>query len=287
MSRKGKHGAKRSMSSLLRVPAGPVDLSTFDPRSTPGAPGGRTATEAAFAAGAPELAQLQERLYAEGVGGGSRRLLVVLQGMDTSGKDGTTANVIGQVNPQGVRITSFKAPTAAERRHDFLWRIRRAVPAAGLVGIFNRSQYEDVLIVRVHDLVPESEWSTRYGRINAFERELVDDGVHLVKVFLHISREEQKARFLARLDDPARLFKYNPADVDERAFWDDYQTAYEQVLERCSTDVAPWYVVPADRKWYRNWAVSRLVTEALEQMAPQYPPAEFDVATERKRVLAL
>jgi len=287
MSRKGKHGAKRSMSSLLRVPAGPVDLSTFDPRSTPGAPGGRTATEAAFAAGAPELAQLQERLYAEGVGGGSRRLLVVLQGMDTSGKDGTTANVIGQVNPQGVRITSFKAPTAAERRHDFLWRIRRAVPAAGLVGIFNRSQYEDVLIVRVHDLVPESEWSTRYGRINAFERELVDDGVHLVKVFLHISREEQKARFLARLDDPTRLFKYNPADVDERAFWDDYQTAYEQVLERCSTDVAPWYVVPADRKWYRNWAVSRLVTEALEQMAPQYPPAEFDVATERKRVLAL
>jgi PPK2 family polyphosphate:nucleotide phosphotransferase len=285
MGQKAKQ-AEVSASSLLRVPAGPVDLSRFDPRSTPGAPGGRAATEAAFAAGATDLALLQERLYAEGVGGGSRRLLVVLQGMDTSGKDGTTAKVIGQVNPQGVRITSFKAPTPAERRHDFLWRIRRAVPDAGLIGIFNRSQYEDVLIVRVHTLVPESEWSTRYGRINAFERELVDDGVHLVKVFLHISREEQKARFLARLDDPARLFKYNPADVDERAFWRHYQAAYEQVLERCSTDVAPWYVVPADRKWYRNWAVSRLVTEALQQMAPQYPPAEFDVATERKRVLA-
>ncbi len=274
------------MSQLLRVPSGAVDLAAFDPRATPGALADRAATEAAFLGGQPHLAELQERLYAEGVGGGRRRLVVVLQGMDTSGKDGTTAKVIGQVNPQGVRITSFKAPTKAERRHDFLWRIRQAVPAGGLIGIFNRSQYEDVLIVRVHDLVAESEWSTRYGRINAFERELSDDGVHFVKVFLHISKEEQKERLLARLDDPTKHFKYNPADVDERGFWDDYQRAYEAVLERCSTDVAPWYLVPADRKWYRNFAVARLVTEALEVMNPTYPPADFDIATERERLSA-
>jgi len=273
------------VSDLLRLLSGPVDLDAFDPRRTPGAPGNRAATEADFARTAPLLADLQERLYAEGVAGsGRRRLLLLLQGMDTSGKDGTTTHVAGQVNPQGLRITSFKAPTRAERRHDFLWRIGRAVPEPGYVGVFNRSQYEDVLIVRVHSLVPESEWSTRYDRINAFERSLQDDGVHLVKVFLHISKAEQRARLLARLDDPTKQWKYNPGDVDERALWDGYTAAYADVLSRCNPPGSPWFVVPADRKWYRNWAVGRLLIEALQDMTLTYPPAEFDVAAERARV---
>jgi PPK2 family polyphosphate:nucleotide phosphotransferase len=272
------------VSDVLRLPPGPVDLAAVDTASTPGAPGDRAATEADFASTAPRLAELQERLYAEGAGGGRRSLLLLLQGMDTSGKDGTTKHVAGQVNPQGIEITSFKVPTAQERRHDFLWRVQRAVPASGALGIFNRSQYEDVLVVRVHELVPATLWQSRYELINTFERELAGDGVHLVKVFLHISKAEQKRRLLARLDDPTKHWKYNPSDVTERGFWDDYQRAYVDVLTRCSTDVAPWYVVPADRKWYRNWAVGRLLLEALEDLAPQYPPAGYDVAAERARV---
>lgn len=276
--------APARVSDLLRLQSGPVDLSALDPRGTPGAPGDRAATEAASLATEPQMAELQERLYAEGIGGGRRRVVLLLQGMDTSGKDGTTRHIASQVNPQGIAITSFKAPTRAERRHDFLWRIRRAVPGPGSLGIFNRSQYEDVLIVRVHNLVPQAEWETRYERINAFEAELVDDGVHLVKVFLHISKEEQKQRLLERLQDPAKYWKYNPGDVAERGFWDAYQQAYAVALERCSTESAPWYVVPADRKWYRNWAVGRLLLEALEDLGPQYPPADFDVTAERERV---
>ena len=275
------------VSDLLRVPSTPVDLTSYDPAATPGVPGNRSRAEADMARIAPQVGDLQQRLYAEGVVGASRRrLLLVLQGMDTSGKDGTTKHVDSMMNPQGLRITSFKAPTPTERRHDFLWRIGRAVPAPGYVGIFNRSQYEDVLVVRVHSLVPESEWSTRYERINAFERSMQDDGVHIVKVFLHISRKEQAERLLARLDDPTKHWKYNPGDVDERAFWDQYMAAYTDVLEKCSPAAIPWYLVPADRKWYRSWAVGRLVLEALQDMAPQYPPADFDVAAERQRVLA-
>jgi PPK2 family polyphosphate:nucleotide phosphotransferase len=278
---------KERLSSALRVPSGPVDPSWYDARATTGLPGDRVAASQDFVAVAQRLAHLQERLYAEGVaGGGSRRLLLVLQGMDTSGKDGTTSHVAGQVNPQGLRITSFKAPTPAERRHDFLWRIRRAVPGAGLVGVFNRSHYEDVLVVRVHSLVPESVWGERYDQINAFERELQDDGVHLVKVYLHLSKQEQKARLTARLDDPTKHWKYNPRDVDERALWDDYTEAYSEALARCSPPTAPWYLVPADRKWYRNWAVGRLLLEALEDMDPQYPPVDFDLTRERARVAA-
>ena len=283
---RGAEAGTSRVTDLLRAPVGPIDLSLIDPGATPGAPGGRADTEADFARTAPALAELQSRLYAEGVGGGRRRLLLILQGMDTSGKDGTTAHVVGQVNPQGVSITSFKAPTKAELRHDFLWRIRRAVPGGGSLGIFNRSQYEDVLVVRVHSLVPESEWSTRYDRINAFEAELADDGVHMVKVFLHISKEEQKQRLLARLDDPTKRWKYNPRDVDERGFWEAYQTAYADAIGRCSTEIAPWYVVPADRKWYRNWAVGRLLLEALDDLSPQYPVGDFDVTSERLRVTA-
>jgi PPK2 family polyphosphate:nucleotide phosphotransferase len=275
-----------SVSQLLRYGPTLGQPTWADPRSTPGSPGGRRETEAATRALDPRLSTLQEQLYAEGVTGGRRRLLLLLQGMDTSGKDGTVRRVVGQVNPGGVHVTSFKKPTRAELRHDFLWRITRAVPVAGQIGIFNRSQYEDVLVVRVHNLVPESEWSTRYDRINAWERELVDDGVHFVKVFLHISSKEQKARLLARLDDPTKYWKFNPGDVAERQLWDEYTGAYAAALSKCSTEYAPWYVVPADRKWYRDFAVTSLLVEALTAMGPTYPPASFDVEEQRARVLA-
>jgi len=275
----------RSVSDLLRAPSDGGSLKDVDPGATPGA-GKRAKTEARTAALSERLSTLQEQLYAEGSAGGHRRLLLVLQGMDTSGKDGTVRRVVGTVNPAGVQITSFKKPTRAELRHDFLWRINRAVPTPGQLGIFNRSQYEDVLVVRVHELVPKSEWSSRYDRINNWERQLVDDGVHLVKVFLHISKEEQLARLVARLDDPDKHWKFNPGDVDERLLWDDYTRAYAETIAKCSTEYAPWYVVPADRKWYRDFAVTSLLVEALTAMAPQYPPAAFDVDEQRARVLA-
>ncbi len=251
------------------------------------APGDREQTEAATGALLDELAVLQERLYAEGVGGGQRSLLLLLQGMDTSGKDGAVRRVVGSMNPAGVRITSFKKPTDEELAHDFLWRIDRALPPAGHVGVFNRSQYEDVLVVRVHDLVPESEWSTRYDRINEFERRVVDAGTHLVKVMLHISKGEQKQRLGERLEDPTKFWKYNAGDLHERTFWDDYQDAYQDALARCSTDSAPWYVVPGDRKWYRDWVLANLLVDALRDMNPTYPPADFDVAEQRRLVAAL
>ena len=275
-----------SMSDLLRAPSGGRSQQDVDAAATPGVPGKRAKTEAATAELSERLSTLQEQLYAEGSTGSRRRLLLVLQGMDTSGKDGTVRRVLGTVNPAGVQITSFKKPTRSELRHDFLWRIQRAVPTPGHLGIFNRSQYEDVLIVRVHELVPKTEWSTRYQRINDWERQLVDDGVHVVKVFLHISKEEQKARLLARLDDPTKHWKFNPADVDERLLWDDYTRAYADAIAKCSTEYAPWYVVPADRKWYRDFAVTSLLVEALTAMAPQYPPAAYDVDEQRARVLA-
>jgi PPK2 family polyphosphate:nucleotide phosphotransferase len=275
-----------SLSDLLRAPSGGRAQKVVDAGSTPGAPGKRAKTEAATAALSQRLSTLQEQLSAEGSAGGHRRLLLVLQGMDTSGKDGTVRRVVGTVNPAGVQITSFKKPTRAELRHDFLWRINRAVPTPGHLGIFNRSQYEDVLVVRVHELVPKTEWSTRYKRINDWERQLVDDGVHLVKVFLHISKEEQMARLLARLDDPDKHWKFNPGDVDERRLWDDYTRAYADAIAKCSTEYAPWYVVPADRKWYRDFAVTSLLVEALTAMAPQFPPASYDVDEQRARVLA-
>jgi PPK2 family polyphosphate:nucleotide phosphotransferase len=277
---------EQPLSDRLRFDPLTSGLAALDPRSTPGRPGGEARTTAALAALAPELAQYQDRLYAEGTRGGRRRLLLVLQGMDTAGKDGTIRRVVGPMSPQGVSVASFKEPTAAERRHDFLWRIRRRVPAPGVVGVFNRSHYEDVLIVRVHALVPEDVWRGRYEQINDFERGLVDDGVGIVKVFLNVSGTEQRRRLLARLDDPDKYWKYSPHDVDERAFWADYQVAYGEALERCSTPEVPWYVVPADHKWYRNWAVAQLVMEALREMTPQYPPADFDVRDERERLAA-
>ena len=285
MAKKAKQASAR-VSELLRLGAGPVDLGAIDTRATPGAPGGKAAAADALSGLASQLDELQEKLYANGKEGSPRRLLLVLQGMDTSGKGGTVRHVIGAMNPQGCRVVSFGAPTAEERQHDFLWRIKQGLPGPGMVGIFDRSHYEDVGIVRVHDLVPKSTWSRRYSAINRFEKGLVEKGTTVVKVFLHISPEEQKARLLARLDDPTKHWKYNPRDVDERALWSRYAEAYASALERCNTDEAPWYVVPADRKWYRNWAVSQLLVEHLVELAPTYPRADFDVAAERARVEA-
>jgi PPK2 family polyphosphate:nucleotide phosphotransferase len=258
-----------------------------DPAATPLAPGKKAKTLKAAAGQAAELAELQERLFAEATaGGGERRLLVVLQGMDTSGKGGTIKHAIGAMNPQGVGVASFKKPTEEEHRHHFLWRVRRRVPGPGIVGVFDRSHYEDVLVARVHELAPAEEIERRYGEINKFEAKLVDAGVTMVKVFLHLSWAEQRERLLARLDDPTKRWKFNPADLDERALWPRYEEAYEIALARCSTVAAPWYVVPADRKWYRNWAVGQLVLETLRELDPQYPVPDLDVAALRARLLA-
>jgi PPK2 family polyphosphate:nucleotide phosphotransferase len=283
---------EKQIRDLLRVnPGGPVNLAAIDPRATPGFPR-RLGDPKGWAVGripaiGAELARQQEQLYAQTKRAGDRRrLLLVLQAMDCGGKDGTIKHVTGMLNPQGMRIVAFGPPTEQERAHDFLWRIRAGLPQPGYVGVFNRSHYEDVLVVRVHDLVPRRVWSRRYEQINRFERELVDDGVTVVKVMLHISREEQRARLLARLADPTKYWKYNPGDVDERALWADYQQAYADALARCSTGYAPWYVVPADRKWYRNWAVSHLLRETLADLKLSYPPADFDIEAERLRVSA-
>ncbi|MEW1639020.1 PPK2 family polyphosphate kinase [Streptomyces sp. NPDC093801] len=279
------------MRELLRVRGGAagggrIDLAAYAPSAIPAGPSDRAAGRAVTAALAEPLAELQERLYAASTAGGRRRLLLVLQGMDTSGKGGTVKHVIGLFNPSGCRITAFKAPTPEEREHPFLWRVEKALPRPGEIGIFDRSHYEDVLIARVRGLAPREVLERRYGEINAFERALAEDGVTVVKVFLHIGWEEQRERLLRRLDRPDKHWKFDPGDIEERGMWPAYQEAYERVLERCSTDAAPWYVVPADRKWYRNWAVSRLLLEHLEEMDPRYPPAGFDVEACRARLMA-
>jgi PPK2 family polyphosphate:nucleotide phosphotransferase len=254
------------------VPPGTgFSLAGRDPAATGGAPGDKKATKAVLDDLAKQLGELQDRLYAES----AQSLLVVLQAMDAGGKDGTVKHVFAGVNPQGVRVTSFKVPTDEERGHDFLWRIHAHAPRNGEIAIFNRSHYEDVLVARVHGLVDESTWRERYRHINHFEALLEDAGTRVVKLFLHISREEQAQRLQARLDDPAKRWKFNRGDLVERERWDDYLAAYEETIAHTSTEHAPWYVVPADRKWFRNWAVSRIVIEALDAMDPRYPaPAE-------------
>jgi PPK2 family polyphosphate:nucleotide phosphotransferase len=218
------------------------------------------------------LAQLQELLYAEK----KHTLLIVLQALDAGGKDGTIRHVMSFVNPQSCQVTSFKAPTAEELGHDFLWRIHKAVPIKGFIGIFNRSHYEDVLVVRVHKLVPKPVWSRRYAYINGFERVLADSGVKILKFFLHISKDEQRKRFEQRLADPDKMWKANPGDFEERKLWDDYINAFEDALSKCSTEVAPWYVIPANKKWFRNLAISQVIVEALEGLNMKYPKLDFD-----------
>ena len=216
------------------------------------------------------IQDLQARLYAEN----ERGLLIVLQAMDTGGKDGTIKHVFSGVNPQGCRVSSFKAPSAEEANHDFLWRYHKSGPARGRIGIFNRSHYEDVLIFRVKDLVPEDVWRGRYGQINDFERNLSLDGITVLKFFLHISKGEQKRRLQSRLDTPDKRWKFSSADIKERAFWDNYQQAFEDALNNCSTEHSPWYVVPADKKWYRNLIVARTIADTLATIDPHFPPAE-------------
>ncbi len=218
---------------------------------------------------------LQDRLYSEG----SRALLVVLQGIDTSGKDGTVRGVFNRCGPLGVRVTPFGRPTDIELAHDYLWRIHAAVPRRGHIGVFNRSHYEDVLVGRVRSLAAPEAIEQRYEQINAFEKHLVENGTTVLKFMLHISKEEQRERLQARLDDPAKHWKFNPGDLEDRKLWDDYQKAYEIVLDRCSTAHAPWRVVPADKKWRRNAIIARVVHETLAQMDPHYPKADFDPTT--------
>jgi PPK2 family polyphosphate:nucleotide phosphotransferase len=252
------------------------------PGDFPVGPSSKSNAAKQLASTGEKLDKLQEALFA----GASHSVLLVLQGMDTSGKGGTIRHACGLVNPQGLHIKSFKKPTSAELRHDFLWRIRRALPTPGMIGVFDRSHYEDVLIARVESLVPEDVWRNRYDQINAFEQEIAGSGTTIIKCFLHISPEEQRKRLEARLLRPEKHWKYNPADLEARSHWDAYQEAYAEALIRCDSDSAPWYTVPSDHKWYRNWAVSQLLLETLEQLDPSYPEPDFDVDEELKRVRA-
>lgn len=229
----------------------------------------------------PKLAALHDLLYAEH----KRALLIVLQGMDAAGKDGTIKHVMSGVNPQGCRVTSFKQPAPIELDHDFLWRIHAAVPGKGEIGIFNRSHYEDVLIARVHGLVPRAVWKKRYGAINHFERLLTENNVHVLKFFLHMSAEEQEKRFMERLNDPRKNWKASAADFSERKFWSDYQEAYKDAITECSTDYAPWYVIPSDHKWFRNYAVGEVVIQTLESFKMHYPSANQSVIESEKAEL--
>jgi PPK2 family polyphosphate:nucleotide phosphotransferase len=252
--------------------------------ATPGFKGSKSDAPALQDERNKRFADLQERLYAASRSGDTRALLLVLQGMDTAGKGGIVKHVVGSGNPQGIDYTSFGKPTAEELAHHYLWRIRNALPRSGHIGVFDRSHYEDVLIVRVHDLVPSDVWATRYDEINAFEKELVDTGTTIVKVAMFVSLAEQKKRLAERLSRPDKYWKYNPADIDERLLWPKYQEAYQAVLDRTSTDYAPWHVVPCDRKWYSRLAVTELLIEALEGFDLSWPPADFDVQAEKKRL---
>lgn len=251
---------------LMVSPHKKIKLSKFDPADRLGHEHDEK-SEAKLEKSLKRLDELQNLLYAER----KRALLIVLQGMDAAGKDGTIRHVMSGVSPQGCSVTSFKVPNSEELAHDFLWRTHKAVPERGMIGIFNRSHYEDVLVVRVHKLVPKEIWKERYDEINRFERNLAENGVKILKFFLHISKEEQKKRFDERLDDPRKNWKFTKADTAERKYWDDYVTAYEAVLSRCSTEYAPWFIIPSDHKWFRNLAISRILVETLEEFDMHYP----------------
>lgn len=273
----------KSPAETLKVGSG-FTLASVDPESTPGYTGNKVNGKALLGAQDDRLAELQEQLFAEGKFGSNKRLLLILQAMDTAGKGGIVSHVVGAMDPQGVHLTAFKAPTDEEKAHDFLWRIEKQVPAAGMVGVFDRSQYEDVLIHRVHAWADAKELERRYAAINDFEARLAEQGTTIVKVMLNISKDEQKERLIARLDDPSKHWKYSRGDLTERVHWDDYMKAYEVAFEKTSTDVAPWHVVPANKKWYARIAVQELLLEALRGMSLDWPKAEFDVAAERALV---
>jgi PPK2 family polyphosphate:nucleotide phosphotransferase len=268
----------------LRVEPATLSLSDVDPQAVTVGPSGRARAEAEIVELEERAGELHDRLWASAKGAGStRRLLIVLQGMDTSGKGGASKAFDRLLHPAGFVVVGFGVPTPEEQAHHFLWRHERALPTPGRITLFDRSHYEQVLVVRVHDLAP---WDGAYDEINAWEERLVADGVTLLKVMLHISREEQAERLLERLDDPTKHWKYNPGDVDERRLWDAYQAAYEEMLRRCSTPAAPWFVVPANRKWHRDWLLSRLLVETLEEVPTAWPSATFDPVVEAERVRA-
>ena len=271
------------MKELLRAPSD-VRLDDIDTRSTPGFDGDKADGARALTTGLDELSELQERLFAASKSDETRRVLLVIQAMDTAGKGGIVRHVIGAVDPQGVQLAAFKRPTDEELSHHFLWRVEKQLPAVGMIGVFDRSHYEDVLIGRVRQLAPADEIEQRYNDITQFERRVADSGVRIVKVMLHISSDEQKERLAERLDRPDKHWKYNPGDIDERMLWAEYRKAYELAIERTNTDHAPWYIVPADRKWYARLAVQTLLIDALRGIDPQWPVADFDVELEKQRL---
>ena len=257
---------------VVTRPGRKIRLSKIDPDSTAGV----TKEEALerVAELGETLNVLQETFYAEH----RRGILIIFQAIDTGGKDGSIKNLCRGFNPAGVRIASFKTPTQIELDHDFLWRVHKATPAKGMIGIWNRSHYEDVLIARVHHLVKKKVWKARYEQINAFEKILTDNGTTILKFMLHISKDEQMRRLQARIENPKKQWKFSPADLRERSLWDDYQDAYQDAIRKCNTKWAPWYIVPADHKWYRNWMVARTIVEKLESMNPKYPPPQTDLS---------
>ncbi|MGO4490972.1 polyphosphate kinase 2 family protein [Arthrobacter sp. 2YAF22_2] len=274
---------KEHPSDTLRVGKG-FKLKDTDPDATPGYPGDKNDGEVLLADLDDNLAMLQEQLFAESRFGGTKRILLILQAMDTAGKGGIVTHVMGAMNPHGVQMKSFKAPTPEEKSYDFLWRIEKEVPAAGMVGVFDRSHYEDVLIHRVHRWADPKELERRYEAINEFEARQTASGTKIVKVMLHISRDEQKDRLLARLDEPAKLWKYSSNDLKERAFWTDYMDAYQKAFEKTDTEAAPWHVVPANKKWYARIAVQQLLLDALQGLKLEWPVPGLDVAMERELV---
>lgn len=268
---------------VLRATASPR-VEDIDFAVTPGFSGSKAEGNDLLSERGEVLAALQEKLYAHGRTGDTRSVLLVLQGMDTAGKGGMVKHVIGMVDPQGVDLASFGVPTQQEKQHHYLWRIRNALPRAGRIGVFDRSHYEDVLVVAVHDLVPRQVWEKRFDEINAFEKELTEQGTVVLKIALFVSEDEQKRRLLERLDRPDKHWKYNPGDVTERGFLPQYRIAYQRVLDRTDADHAPWFVVPADRKWYSRLAVTELLIDALEKLDLDWPAADFDIEVEKKRL---
>jgi PPK2 family polyphosphate:nucleotide phosphotransferase len=267
-----------------RVPTkGGIKLSDYDPNDSSNFKGGKKEAQAELLKLNKELEHLQELLYAEG----KHKLLIILQAMDTGGKDGIIRAVFEGVNPQGVRVASFKVPSAVELSHDYLWRIHQQTPGKGEMVVFNRSHYEDVLVVRVHDMVPKEVWSKRFRHMNEFERLLAEEGTTILKFYLHIDLEEQAARFLSRIEEPDKHWKFNPGDLEERKYWEEYQKAYEDVLNHTSTDWAPWYVVPSNKKWYRNLVVSEVIIGALKSLDMHYPSDLADLETYHKRLLEM
>jgi len=265
--------SRRALRDVLRVQPGKrIRLADVDPSDTHGYT--KDGATAELQKGLDRLTDLQDRLWAES----KHPVLVVLQGIDASGKDGSIRHVVGAFNPMGCTVTSYKVPTPIELAHDYLWRIHQRTPGKGEIAVFNRSHYEDVLVVRVHDIVPKAVWSRRFDQINAFEEFLTSSGTTIVKFFLWIDRDEQKARFQARLDDPTKNWKFRLGDLEERKRWDDYVAAYEDVLAKCSTAAAPWYVIPANRKWFRNLAVADILADTIEALKPAYPPTTEDLS---------